>query len=204
MSEQSPAAPSARPREDALSEKPAFNLDESPLAWLARRKDKDGNAMLSDAEVSAGERLRADFWFAQMTPRVTANWSNLLSESGGRRSAPDHGVDLADHVIAARERVRLALAAAGPDLAGMLIDVCCFLKGLEAAEKSCGWPQRSGKVVLQIALRQLARHYGFTPSGAVAHASRARASHWGTPDYRPAISSDGAYGGAAGERSSAR
>ena len=55
------------------------NLDESPLAWLARRKDKDGRPLISDAEFSAGEKLRADFWFAQMTPRVTANWSLLLS-----------------------------------------------------------------------------------------------------------------------------
>lgn len=178
----------------------AVNLDESPLAWLARRKDKDGKPLLSDAEVSAGERLRADFWFAQMTPRLTANWSNVSSQAGGRRSAPGHGVELADHVIVARERVRLALAAVGPELAGVLIDVCCHLKGLEVTEKSSGWPQRSGKIILQIALRHLARHYGFGASGS-AHASRARPSHWGTHDYRPKISNDdddrGAGGGAA-------
>lgn len=171
------------------AETPSVNLDESPLAWLARRKDKDGNPMLSDAEVRAGERLRADFWFGQMTPRVTANWSGEV-RNGGRRSAPGHGAEMSDNAIAARERVRLALKAAGPDLAGMLIDVCCYLKGLETAEKACGWPQRSGKVVLQIALRQLARHYGFSPAGATDHTSRARSSHWGTADYRPKISSD--------------
>ncbi|HPG89948.1 MAG TPA: DUF6456 domain-containing protein [Hyphomicrobium sp.] len=191
MPSRSPSAPHQRARDEARPTMPSINLDESPLAWLARRKDKDGKAMLSDAEVSAGERLRADFYFAQMTPRVTANWSNLLSESGGRRSAPGHGVEMSDSAIAARERVRLALSAVGPDLAGMLIYVCCYLKGLETAEKSCGWPQRSGKVVLQIALRQLARHYGFAPSGTTAHASHARPSHWGTPDYRPKISSCG-------------
>jgi len=60
-------------------------LAESPLAWLARRKDKDGQPMLTDAEFDAGEKLRADFWFAQMTPRVTANWSLLLSGGGGVR-----------------------------------------------------------------------------------------------------------------------
>lgn len=168
---------------------PAINLDESPLAWLARRKDKDGKPLLSDAEVNAGERLRADFWFAQMTPRITANWSNVSSQAGGRRSAPGHGVELADHVIAARERVRLALATVGPELAGVLIDVCCHLKGLEVTEKSSGWPQRSGKIILQIALRHLARHYGFEASGS-ANASRARASHWGTADYKPKIFND--------------
>jgi hypothetical protein len=58
---------------------PERDLKESPLAWLARRKDKDGRPLLSDEEFDAGEKLRADFWFAQMTPRVIANWSVLLS-----------------------------------------------------------------------------------------------------------------------------
>lgn len=168
---------------DIETERPGRNLDESPLAWLARRKDKLGRPMLSDAEVAAGEKLRGDFWFAQMTPRVTANWTQLLSEAGATRGAP--GGEVSDHVIAARERVRLALKAAGPDLAGMLIDVCCYLKGLEQAEKSGGWPTRSGKVVLQIALRLLARHYGLTDASGNQHVSRARPSHWGTNDYKP-------------------
>lgn len=176
-------------RDRNSADTPGINLDESPLAWLARRRGKDGKPLLSDAEVNAGERLRADFWFAQMTPRITANWSNVASQPGGRRSAPGHGVELADHVIAARERVRLAMAAVGPGLAGVLIDVCCHSKGLEVTEKSSGWPQRSGKIILQIALCHLARHYGFETSGS-AHTSRARASHWGTPDYRPKISND--------------
>lgn len=54
---------------------PGLNLTECPLGWLARRKDKDGRAMIAAAEFDAGERLRAGFWFARMTPRVTANWS---------------------------------------------------------------------------------------------------------------------------------
>lgn len=179
-------------KDDACVQKPGVNLKESPLAWLARRKDKDGKPMLSDAEVSAGERLRADFWFAQLTPNVTMNWSNLLNEAGGRSGAFDRGIEMSERVVAARERVRLALDAVGPELSGMLFDVCCHLKGLEAAERAGNWPQRSGKVVLQIALRTLARHYGFINAAGVKHASRAKPSHWGTRDYRPPLHGGGA------------
>jgi hypothetical protein len=167
---------------------PKRNLAESPLAWLARRKDKDGQPMLADAEFDAGEKLRADFWFAQMTPRTTANWSLFLSGGGGGRGAPDIGPDIRDSVIAAHERVKRALAAVGPDLAGVLIDVCCHLQGLEASEKACGWPQRSGKIILQIALRQLARHYGMVPPAPSTRDDRpVRVRHWGTSDFRPEI-----------------
>jgi hypothetical protein len=177
----------ARPSKDH-AETLQRNLAESPLAWLARRKDKDGQPMLTHAEFDAGEKLRADFWFAQMTPRTTANWSLLLSGGGGVRGAPDIGPDMRDSVVAARERVKRALAAVGPDLAGVLIDVCCHLKGLETSERQSGWPQRSGKIILQIALRQLARHYGMLPVAVTeARDKPVRVRHWGTADYRPEI-----------------
>jgi hypothetical protein len=150
-------APS-RPGSGDARQTPDFNADESPLAWLARRKDKMGQPLISEQEFAAGERLRRDFTLAQMSPRITTNWSGLLTGGGGGRVSPTDVLDVREAVIEAEARVRSALAAAGPDLAGILIDVCCLLRGLEVSEKSGGWPQRSGKVVLQIALRQLARH----------------------------------------------
>ena len=80
---------------------------------------------------------------------------------------------LTENVLAARQRVVRALASVGPELSGVLVDVCCHLKGLEEAEKTEGWPQRSGKVILQIALTRLARHYGLVSDSQITAGSEA-------------------------------
>jgi hypothetical protein len=167
--------------------KAAINEAESPLAWLRRRKDRDGEAMISQAQFDAGERLRADFWFAQMTPRVSMNWQAMAPSQRGRRSglAFRTQADMLDAIAAARQRVRRALSVVGPELADVLIDVCCHLKGLEEAERAAGWPQRSGKVVLQLALTRLARHYGIAEAPGEQERRAGRVRHWGSDDYRP-------------------
>lgn len=154
-----------------------------PLEWLRQRRDKSGRPMISDEEFRAGERLRADFEKAQLQPRVTASWS-ALPGNGGRRSAPGMGLELRDAVIAAQDRVRRALTAVGTDHANILLDVCCLETGLSDVERTSGWPQRSGKIVLQIALRQLARHYGFLKSDDTGAAGRGRIMQWGQEGYR--------------------
>lgn len=162
-------------------EKPTVNHAESPLAWLRQRRDKHGEAMISAAQFDAGERLRADYGRAQLMPRVTTSWSH----PAGKCAPSGAGVEISDSAIAARERVQRALKAVGPELAGVLIDVCCHLKGLEVAERSAGWPQRSGKVVLQIALTALARHYGLDRN--VGAPASVRIRHWGGEGFRPSI-----------------
>lgn len=166
---------------------PGRNASESPLAWLYNRRDRNGKALIGEAEFNAGERLRADFWLAQMTPNVTQSWSPTATTGTGRRSA--YGSEQADNVIAAADRVRRALQAVGPELSGILVDVCGHLKGLEEVERSARWPQRSAKIVLGMALTALARHYGLIAAPPPTQGA-ARVRHWGAGDYRPSI--DGA------------
>lgn len=177
-------------RSEAVVDKPTVHHAESPLAWLRQRRDKHGEPMISAAQFDAGERLRADYWHAQLMPRVTTSWSLPVGKGGS--PAFRAGVEISDCAIAARERVQRALKAVGPELAGVLIDVCCHLQGLEHAERSAGWPQRSGKVVLQIALTALARHYGLDRNAGAPGSARIR--HWGGEGFRPSID------GAAAER----
>ena len=157
-------------------DKVLMDADESPLAWLARRK------LVGAAEFEAGERLRRDLDMGQMLPSVTANWSATVSTS----AAGAGRLHMAENLVAARQRVDRALAAAGPDLAGLLVDVCGFLKGLELIEQERGWPRRSAKVALNIALAALARHYGLSVS-ARGPARSGGLRHWGADDYRPLI-----------------
>jgi hypothetical protein len=162
----------------------AYPSHEAPLAWLRRRKDKDGQPLITDAQYTAGERLAADYHRAHISRRVTSDWSGVAASRRARRGAPDTGVDLSDAAVAARERVYRALGAVGSELAGILLDVCCFETGLETAERAQGWPQRTAKVVLQLALTSLARHYGLI---APEPSPFARLRHWGDEDYRPTI-----------------
>jgi len=131
---------------------------ESPLAWLARRRGRDGRPLIEPEQLLAGERLRADFTRANLMPRTTSNWDSPIAAD--RRGGSRPGA-FTETMIGARQRVRQALDTVGPEFAGLLIDVCCFLKGLEDIERERTWPARSAKVVLQLALDRLARHYGY-------------------------------------------
>jgi hypothetical protein len=137
-----------------------YNLAESPLTALARRRDRDGTPFLSDNLVSAGERLREDFELAQMGPRVAQNWDRFLTGGGRGSFAMDSGVGNGPE--GARNRVAIALKDLGPGLSDVVLRCCCYLEGLETAEKRLGWSARSGKIVLRIALMRLRQHYDET------------------------------------------
>jgi hypothetical protein len=134
-----------------------INDAESPLLWLARRKGRDGKALIAPHQLLAGERLRLDFTRAHLMPRTTTNWQNAIPLGRGTGNPAAH---ITDVMVAARQRVQHALAAVGPEFSGLLVDVCCFLKKLDDLERARSWPARSAKIVLQLGLDRLARHYG--------------------------------------------
>jgi len=175
---------SAAPCADAA--RPTANPRESPLAWLASRRDADGKPLLASWEVEAGERLRADLSVARLTPRVTMSWSGI--PMGARRaSTAGRSHDMTDTIVAARARVTAALRSVGPEFVDILIDVCGHLRGLEDIARSEGWPRRAARLVLQKALSALARHYGIAPEQNVDRRIARRLRHWGAEDYRPSL-----------------
>lgn len=132
------------------------NLGESPIAWLARRRDAQGEAWLSLIEIAAAEKLRDDFVLAGTVGRLTMAWDAGPKTRGGRGP----GVDSAERARVAKARIARALAEVGPGLREILEHVCFAGTALDAAERSLGLPRRSGKAVLKLALGRLAAHYG--------------------------------------------
>lgn len=160
------------------------NETESPLAWLRRRRGRDGRPFIDDAQFSAGERLRGDFTRANMMPGITANWS--FASGRNKRSGDPGGIaDLTDAALCARDRVYGALDAVGPEFDGVLLDICCYLKRLEQVETERRWPARSGKVILGLGLAKLARHYDGLDNPSVPGMRGIR--KWDAKNHRPSI-----------------
>ncbi|ESR22763.1 DUF6456 domain-containing protein [Lutibaculum baratangense] len=157
--------------------------NESPLAWLHRRKGPNGEPMISEAQFLAGERLRADYTRAGLMPRLGVDLS-LPPTPRGQAGVGNRVAEGLDHAIDARDRVDRAMRFVGHELGSLLIDVCCDLVGLEEVERRRGWPRRSGKLVLRIALDRLVEHYGIGVRAT--GAARAALRHWGAEGYRPA------------------
>lgn len=141
---------------DGQSAMKSVNLGESPVAWLARRRDAEGRAWLTLVEVAAAEKLRDDFVIAGTVGRLTMAWDAGPRTRGGRGP----GVDPAERARDAKDRIARALTAVGPGLRDILEHVCFAGTALEAAERSLGLPRRAGKTVLKLALGRLAAHYG--------------------------------------------
>ncbi len=124
------------------------NVAESPIAWLHAR------GHLEDRLFDAGEALRNDYERAQLSANVTMRWDPVRVKTTG-----EQGLNAAERQLAAKQRFDGALAAAGKGLEDILWRVVCAGEGLPQAEKTLGWPARSGKLVLKLALERVADFY---------------------------------------------
>lgn len=154
---------------------------DSPLERLYQRKNGKGHSYLSDDQFQAGERLRSDFEKGQLQPRISANYSRAMSGS----SATGRGfsaLEITDFAMDARARLNRAIETLEPELAGVALDICCFLKGFELVERERQWPPRSAKLMLRTALSALSAHYGLSGRGS---RSERRNHVWNAIDNRP-------------------
>lgn len=141
----------SRARNDRPRRTVTVNLAESPLAWLHVR------SMISDRQLLAGEKLRGDYERAKLGPRVTMQWDAAPIARTKRASPPV--LQQGEAVLSAKRRFDDAMIVLGRDLNDISWRVICAGEGVPAAEKAMGWPNRSGKLVLRIALDRLADHY---------------------------------------------
>ncbi len=143
---------------DGRSRRVRANLGQSPIQWLASRRDTEGRPYLTPAEVAAGERLRSDGEIALSGPSVTMRWDALPRAGGGSAARVEPG----DRALNAADRVRRALAACPADTHGVLVQICIRETALQIAERELGLPSRHGKRRLKAGLQSLARHYGLS------------------------------------------
>lgn len=142
---------SARGRATAKSDVGKLNLAESPLGWLRAR------GYLSQRLFAAGDQLRADYERADLASRTTMDWdaSPLVKQGRGANRQENETAAMVD----AKRRFDGAIAHAGPGFTDILWRVVCACESLPQIEGRFGWPPRSARVVLSLALDRVADYY---------------------------------------------
>ena len=169
-----------------LESAPETIAAESPLLRLFQRKDAKGKTYINAHQFAAGEKLRSDFERAHLAPRVVSAYAESAGSGGRHWQMSDNSLEKTSlGTLDARDRLHAAFAEVGPELSGMLYQVCCLAAGFETAEAALALPVRSGKAVLALGLTRLARHYGIVKP----HHPKSRdlTAHWAMDDYRPHI-----------------
>lgn len=127
----------------------SINRDESPLSWLYSR------SLITDRQLAAGEQLRRDFTIAGLEPGVTMRWDATPRGQGAGTAGDNQSVARID----AHRRFSAAIDAVGSGLADICWRVVCAGEPMPGAERALGWPSRSGRIILALALDRLADHY---------------------------------------------
>ncbi len=132
------------------------NLAESPLSRLAMGEQR----FLEPHHIEAAERVRGLFERAQLRARTTMSYSAAPAGERGSRNAAESVTDMAVDARRSLDAIHRRLPG---ECAGVVMDVCGWLKGLQQVERERGWPRRSAKLVLRIGLEQVAEGMGLGP-----------------------------------------
>ena len=125
------------------------------LRRLAALRDGNGAAWLDSAELAAAARLRRDWEMGERGLVRGSDWT-APPNGAGPRGPSNRAEEAAGAYCDARQRVSEALAHLAVPLRRVVERVCLREEGLEAMERGEGWPARSGKIALKLALAQLA------------------------------------------------
>lgn len=127
-------------------------------AVLARLAAGGEGAFLGAHHLAAAERLERLIRRALVVPRVTMSYDP--TRLGGRHGGGNGVAEASDGAAGARLALSRLAGTLPPDCWGVVFDVCGLGKGLQLIETERRWPRRSAKLVLRIALEQLAAQFG--------------------------------------------
>lgn len=134
-----------------------FDAD-GPMRRLAALRGASGEPWLTDAELSAAARLRADWLAGEIGQVRISDWSAAPIGSSARGPANAQEAAMARRCDAQR-RAADALARLAAPLRRCVERIWLSEEGLEALERAEGWPARSGKLALKLGLAQLAAEF---------------------------------------------
>ena len=136
------------------------NVRGSVILRLSRRRDRSGDPLLSDAQLTAAQQYAADYHRAGENGRTGSSSFSVKVDSARRHDAMESAMLSR---MDGHERLTKARAAIGPKLSKLLDQVCGANERLETIERAEAWSAGTGLPVLRIALDLLVAHYGARP-----------------------------------------
>lgn len=122
------------------------------------RTKKSATGFLEPHHLEAARRVAGLFERAHLSQRVTMRYAPVPAttrNTGARGEITDMAAD-------ARKALAVIYRSLPSDCAAVVMEVCCYDKGLQAIEAERGWPRRSAKLVLRIGLDHLAARFGLS------------------------------------------
>lgn len=148
---------------EGVMRKASVNARANALERIARKKDRQGQFILSPAEIEAGRRLAKDYALAGLGHISTQNYMSAGADGGDRKNLQEDNILQS---LTARTRLKAAEAAMGDGLNKAVIAVCCRDESLDSVERAERWVKSSGLTILKLGLSRLVKLYGTQAGGA--------------------------------------